>query len=640
MTVHVAMFSGLLGTKALGTPRPPSNFLGAFFVSGLPSFIGVFFVLPAMYLYLPLARAIISGQPRPPQRNNFLRRLIRLLPAYYFMYLVVLLTLNRSAIDGIWYVLRPILLLQIYLPSPFVPKLMNGMEITWTIPTMVQWYVFLPLIAWASHKFAARGLTPKARAYRLMAPVPILIAIGLAWLFFVKARGWDNRIVFWWPQGFASTIGIGMALAIGMALTQVSPKDTPKIFRIAAARPNMFWLAALAVFLVNCARPFSVIGMDAIYSTSGLLVTYLMVALFGLFAVLPLIAPGGGNPLIHQVLALRPIVHLGRVSYGIYLWHFAVMHFYMQPGSILSGQTRPIRELYGQVPFWRLEIITFAGATLLATLSYYLLEQPIAAWFERHLRRREKASGSRGKATSLRAQVPGFSRSPDSAMPMEQAAATVSATAADRDAIRSNLLDLEHSFGKQLLSGAQLTGCTRTRWEATSVALSDLWELFSAYSTVVDEANRILIGGRSTTAAELATLTHLLTGPSIPVTVAPVPLARRHITDNGRLQLSIEAAVTRMNESFSGAAELVTTVETVWNEATAELEAIAAALQRARQLEPGGAEDARITAAQAELDRLLATLRTDPLALWQEGRLANADLDTLRASVAAATATE
>ena len=227
LTVHVAMFSGLLGTKALGTPRPPSNFLGAFFVSGLPSFIGVFFVLPALYLYLPLARAIIAGRPRPPQGATMVRRLMRLLPAYYLMYLVVLVALNRDAIDGPWYVLRPLLLLQIYSPSPFAPHFINGMEVSWTVPSMVQWYLALPLIAWASHRFAARGATPVARARRLLLPVPVLIGIGVGWLFFVKGNGWDNRMVFWWPQGFAPTIGIGLGLAVLLALSQVSPGDTP-----------------------------------------------------------------------------------------------------------------------------------------------------------------------------------------------------------------------------------------------------------------------------------------------------------------------------------------------------------------------------------------------------------------------------
>ncbi|MER7007265.1 acyltransferase [Dactylosporangium sp. NPDC000555] len=622
MTVHVGMFSGLLGTKALDPPRPPSNFLGGFFVSGLPSFIGVFFVLPAMFLYLPLAKAIISGTRRPPQGAGFVRRLMRLLPAYYAMCLVAMLALNRGAIDGVWFFLRPFLLLQVYLPSPFTPKLMNGMEITWTVPSMVQWYLALPLIAWAVHRFAARGATPLQRARRLMLPVPVLIGIGLAWLFFVKANGWDNRIVFWWPQGFAPTIGIGMGLAVMLALSSVSPGDTPKVFRVAVARPYLFWLGAVVVYLVNCARPFSVIGMDAIYSVSGLLVTYLMVAMFGFLATVPLIAPGARPTLVNAVLGLRPLAFVGRVSYGIYLWHFAVMHFYLQPGSIISGDTRPIREMYGKVGFWELELVTFAGSLLLATLSFYLLEQPIAAWADRRLRRAggRAASGGKPRIAGRPAAVPEATVPPDHAAAAE--------AVADRDAIRANLVDLERSFGRQLLAGSELTGGTRQRWDAATADLTTLWDLFTAYSLAVDAAVQALGGGHRSPAADLERAESLLTGASVVLSGAPPPLAERHITDRREIRLTPAEAVTRMQELFARTAEVVSAAETVWNEAGERLKRIGAQLD---ELPPS----ADAAAAAEQWQRLQELLLADPLALWRGGRVDTAAIDALREQVAA-----
>ena len=59
---------------------------------------------------------------------------------------------------------------------------------------------------------------------------------------------------------------------------------------------------------------------------------------------------------------------------------------------------------------------------------------------------------------------------------------------AERDAIQANLLELDSSFGKQLLAGAELTGDTRRRWDATAATLGTLWQVFSAYSAVVDQA--------------------------------------------------------------------------------------------------------------------------------------------------------
>lgn len=632
LTVHVAMFSGLLGTKAFGTPRPPSNWLGAFFVSGLPSFIGVFFVLPALFLYLPLAKAIIAGTERPPQGRNVVRRLMRLLPAYYAMYLVVLVLLNRDAVDGLWYVLRPILLLQIYSPTPFAPNFINGMEVSWTVPSMVQWYLALPLIAAATHRFAARGATPVSRARRLLLPVPVLIGVGVGWLFLVKGNGWDNRMVFWWPQGFAPTIGIGIALAVLLALSKVSPADTPRLLRAAAARPHLFWFGALLVYLVNCARPFSVIGMDAIYSTSGLFMTYVMVALFGLLASLPLISPGAApyRP-VHAVLTARPIVHLGRVSYGVYLWHFAVMHFYLQPGNILSGEVRPIRELYGQAGFWELELVTLGGAVLLASLSYYLLEQPLAARVDRFLAR----------GTTRPRALP---RAPLVATPAavvlsgDEAATTVATVVADRDAIQANLVDLERGFERQPLVGTELTGGSRQSRDRARADLARLWEIFNAYSAVVDEAARPLVADRGPTAADLDRISALLSQASILVEGPPPPLAQRHITEDGRVRLTVAAAVEQMNELFHRTAKLVAAAQAVRTTVVPRLEQLDADLVSAGRLVADQGDEslaATLAGVRDDLRRLHDTFRTDPLARWQDGEVSTADLDELRNRIAA-----
>ena len=74
------------------------------------------------------------------------------------------------------------------------------------------------------------------------------------------------------------------------------------------------------------------------------------------------------------------------------------------------------------------------------------------------------------------------------AMSKEQAGAAVKAAVAERDAIQANLLELDSSFGKQLLTGAELTGETRRRWDATAATLAILWQVYEAYSSVVDQA--------------------------------------------------------------------------------------------------------------------------------------------------------
>jgi len=388
LTTHVAMVQGLVGTKQTGSKMAPTNFIGGFFTSGFQIFAGVFFVMTGLLIFRPYARAVITGGPLP-RTSNFLKRALRILPAYWLMYLVCLVTLNRDNITGVWYVIRPIVLLQVYDWGGWI----NGLEITWTVPDMIQFYLAMPILAWACYRYALRGATPKARAYRLMLPLPFMFGIGFAWLFFVKATDMGTRALFWWPMGLLPEVGIGMGIAVLLTLQQISPKDNPKIFKAAARHPNMFLLAALAALIINCARPFSEIGMDDIYTVDGLVLFYILLAAFGACLVLPLVAPGASSRFIKVVFTNKPILFLSKISYGVYLWQFAVMHFFLQHDRLVNGHPQPIVFLRYGAGFWTLELVTLAGSMLFATLSFYLLEKPLMAWGERVLDRRAVRRG-------------------------------------------------------------------------------------------------------------------------------------------------------------------------------------------------------------------------------------------------------
>src|ERR1700746_37449 len=97
-------------------------------------------------------------------------------------------------------------------------------------------------------------------------------------------------------------------------------------------------------------------------------------------------------------------------------------------------------------------------------------------------------------------------------MTRDQAAAAVKAAVAERDAIQANLLELDSSFGKQLLAGAELTGGTQRRLGPPAAPLGPLWQIFSAYSAVVDQAAEA--AARHLGPRELAAISGLLAGRS------------------------------------------------------------------------------------------------------------------------------
>jgi len=209
----------------------------------------------------------------------------------------------------------------------------------------------------------------------------------------------------------------------------------------------------------------------------------------------------------------------------------------------------------------------------------------------------------------------------------EQATASVTAAVAERDTIQSNLLDLDGSFGKRLLTGAKLTGESQQRWAAADADMTSLWETFNAYSAVVDRIAELGGGVARATAAKLADLAALLYGPSVRLAAAPAPLGRRELTATANTDVTLAAAVAAMKQAYGSVAAICDAAEAVWNQVSDGLSQAGASLERA-QHEAAGLADADLAStlaiAQANLAQLRETLNTNPLALGPAGAAGNA----------------
>lgn len=227
----------------------------------------------------------------------------------------------------------------------------------------------------------------------------------------------------------------------------------------------------------------------------------------------------------------------------------------------------------------------------------------------------------------------------------EQAAAElVAAALAERDAIQANLLELDGSFAKQVLEGATLSGATRDRWAAASVALATLWETFLAYSAVIDRVAALGTGPKRPARKDLPELSDLLTEGCIQLPGPPVPLARRDLAAVARPPVTLTAAVGTMRRLFTQVTEVTSAVESVWTALGPPLDAATADLARCAPLVAGlGAEaEAELRAVSADLDAQRAASNADPLARWhpdpagtQGGRADTSSADRLRERAAA-----
>jgi peptidoglycan/LPS O-acetylase OafA/YrhL len=395
LTVHIAWTGSLIGNYN----QPPVNLPAATVINGFQIVMGVFFLLSGLFIFRSFARPVIAGgTPQPELGPYFLRRVLRLLPPYYLMVGAALLLLNFNSIHSTWYVLRPLLLLQNY-----NQVWMAGLDITWTVSTEFQAYLALPLLAWSVAWYARRGATPVIRARRMMIPVPILFVLGLVWVVYLHRPSMGIfPAQYWWPLGMIGVIAAGMMLGVMSGLSQVDPENTPSLFRLATKRPNIFWLIAMGVFALDCARIFDRPGYSDWDDEKGAIMFYLMFIAFCLLIVTPMIA-NAQSRLIQAVLGNRVVVYLGRISYGIYLWHFVVMNLYLRNGNLFhGGAPATVPALRGKVGFVELESAVLVGTIVIASLSYYLLERPILQLGDRWVAARRERRAAAADMTPSR----------------------------------------------------------------------------------------------------------------------------------------------------------------------------------------------------------------------------------------------
>lgn len=341
LLTHVAFQTGAAGTPVIG------RVLGRFDMA-----VAVFFALSGFLLWRPHAAAA-RGLGRAPSLGYYLRhRAARILPAYWAVVCAVLILLPSAAgTAGLRVWVSNLALLQVFVPL----TLTDGLTQMWSLSVEVAFYLVLPLLA-----FAVMWL--RGNAARLRVPVLLgLAAVSLSWNFIPvptpDAIHSDN-----WLPGYLPWFAMGMVLA------ELS-FDSEKLsrWRRLAGNQWLMWTIALTAFLVSStdiggpgglthAEPWQYAAKMALGAIIG----------FALLA--PLVLGDTGRP--HRWLTSRVAATIGRWSYGIFLWHLAVLWV--------------VFPVFGIVPFsgdfLYVLVLTIALSLPVAAASYALIEEPMRQW--------------------------------------------------------------------------------------------------------------------------------------------------------------------------------------------------------------------------------------------------------------------
>lgn len=353
--------------------------------------VPVFFVLSGFLLYRPFAAAIAAGSPRPEARGFLLRRAIRILPAYWIV-LAVYGTLVAPgqlwSIDGL---VRYGLLQQVYQQS----SVYHIVGTAWTLSIEAAFYLSLPLIAAA----IARLLGERPSLARHLAILAGL-AVGMAAIAALVLRplfgafGEDPGMAGFTLAGSFEPFAAGMALAIVHAHRTELRRLPVRARRawLGAVRADRAWIAGAAL-AVAAGLVLEAGNVAPWYGTHGATIAA------GLLFV-PLVFRPWGSRLARALGHTRPLVALGAISYGLYLWHWPIQ-------EILR---RHVLEVPSTMLGWAVAVTIIGGLALVpAWLSHRFVERPLAIWVHE---RRQRHDGPVRRAAAVPARSMGASLAP------------------------------------------------------------------------------------------------------------------------------------------------------------------------------------------------------------------------------------
>lgn len=354
------------------------NEIRRFFLTG-SSGVAAFFVLSGFLLAMPFWKAWKSESGLPSLKTYTLRRFARIAPAFWFnltLCFVLSWYFVPDAPYRIWRYLAGLTFTAGFTWQTFFPAELNGP--LWSIGFEVISYALLALLASLWFRWNKPRSTKNGLIFWLAVFGAVLVIHQMI-LIFGKTDGQNSGFAYgfvggakeWWPAynpvGFFAvfTIGIlGAGLADWLSRSRLlAEKRFPLIADLVIA------LAFLCLQLLLWAdREFST------FAFSFPRQPYSFPLLPALIAVILIFAPH--SFLLRKFLDNRVLRFLSAISYGLYIWHYFLLHFLHR---FWNGS-----QMFTDFKDWGLFVLLAYGlAGLLATVSWFFLEKPLVQWSQR-----------------------------------------------------------------------------------------------------------------------------------------------------------------------------------------------------------------------------------------------------------------
>jgi peptidoglycan/LPS O-acetylase OafA/YrhL len=295
------------------------------------------FLITGILLRARLRAAQAGGSRLGILRRFYARRSLRIFPLYYLVVLTCVVLAVEPARDIVWWLLSYTLNIHMARQGWLEPNFAHF----WSLSVEEQFYVGWP---WFALLCPRRHLLPMAAAVAAAAPL-----YRLAYVL----------------SGFSITTGLGVyistpacldALGAGAILAIASSSGPPRPWMRHAGRIALG--AAIVVRLIAAAGVWENFSL-VLYDTSQAVI----------FAWAVQASARSSSGIAGRLLRLSWLHYLGRISYGIYVYH----PFIPALLAVLAASAG----FAGWFVGWRGLVAATAGTLLIASLSWHLFEKPI-----------------------------------------------------------------------------------------------------------------------------------------------------------------------------------------------------------------------------------------------------------------------
>lgn len=316
--------------------------------------VAIFFVLSGFLISSPFLASVERKKPLPSVGRYFWKRILRIVPLYWLVVAIALLTLDDNAGSDLWVWISNLTFTQIYA----FDQLPFGLTQMWSLSTEIAFYLLLPLFAWLIARSASRrGWSPKY----VFTAVAILLVINIAWLLVMPT--YLTRTSTWLPA-FFSWFATGVVLAVLRIELNRGIVRLPFVHAL-ANQPGTSWLIALSLFAIvstNIAGPVLLLqptGAEAVAKN-------LIYATISLLIIAPSVLKTAPSGRYERILHHRVFRHIGLISYGIFCIHLLVLH------AVSDIWDLAVFDGHGALRF----SLTLVFSLILAEIAYRVIELP------------------------------------------------------------------------------------------------------------------------------------------------------------------------------------------------------------------------------------------------------------------------